>query len=1065
MKLIRIFLIITILSFGCETFAQLNTIGVPYTRKLNINSNGGGAQTFDAASDKNGVMYLANVNGLLVYDGTNWNTIKSSNKSSVQSLCIDDETGTVYVGAKNEFGYLSCTANGQYRYQSLINKIPESNSTFNAVGKIVSSKKEGVVFQTTNYLFVLKDDTINVISGQVQNTGFNSIFKTDDRIFAVHVLNGIKELVDGKFVDMPGTEAAGNQIEYLEYDGNGFTIIGAKGIFRFNGSECTKVDSEINQYGIDKVLKTHAGNYVFAVRDIGLLITDSDFRIIKTIELKKIIQKLFEDRNNLLWLCAKDDVYILDVYTPYTVFTDSITGIQGSIKSMLQVGDNLYLGAEAVYHTNISTLEPKEFTELRSDKGLTGMWSMDTINGQIIGGSNKGLFMIDSLNNFINIDKKDELRNIRKFRMPANNSNVIIGIGGQGISTYQRKGDRWEYRVGADPGPDNFQAYSRHMEMDEDGYIWVSDRSYGVFRLRFNATYDTVLSAEQFNSENGLPSDLDNYVFRADKGVVIATCDGIYKYSKDSCKMVEDTRLNKLFGGKKAFELMYNDHNGSIWVKHAVKKKKGDDEETEWLLEQYVIESDSSAKCISSQYQMYKNSIYSFGYIGDGKYIIGSNDRFILYDSKVSKDFMAPYKASIRKMENIDIDTVIFGGNLKDNIQPEIVLSYQHHNIRIIFGAAFYEHPEETKFNTYLENNDKDWSGFRSDNYKEYANLSPGTYTMHVIARNYYGVDSEEATITFRILPPWYLTNWAIAMYFVLLGLIIWLIVKMYTRKLVRDKQKLEQIVEERTAEIRDQNKLIMAQNKSITDSINYAKHIQTAMLPLDEKIAAALPEHFILFRPKDIVSGDYYWYAETDKYIIITAADCTGHGVPGAFMSMIGSQILTEIVGEGITSPDEILTNQNRRIRKALKQDTTENHDGMDMALCTINKETHLVEFAGAKNQLVVIKNGELTEYKADKQGIGGTQLYGDDFQYQKTAIEPDGNTWFYMFSDGYKDQFGGPSNGKFLIKRLRQLLMDIHEKSPEEQREILNTTIQDWIDQGKGEQTDDIILMGFRL
>ncbi|MBQ5512113.1 MAG: SpoIIE family protein phosphatase, partial [Bacteroidales bacterium] len=302
--------------------------------------------------------------------------------------------------------------------------------------------------------------------------------------------------------------------------------------------------------------------------------------------------------------------------------------------------------------------------------------------------------------------------------------------------------------------------------------------------------------------------------------------------------------------------------------------------------------------------------------------------------------------------------------------------------------------------------------------------------------------------------------------------LAIWLFVKAYTKKLIHDKEKLEKIVEERTAEIRKQSQLILekneeitAKNKEITDSIRYAQRIQTAMLPMEERIKAAIPDHFILFRPKDIVSGDYYWYAETEQSVIITAADCTGHGVPGAFMSMIGSQILTEIVADGITSPEKILTNQNRRIRKALKQETTANQDGMDMALCTIDKKTHLVEYAGAKNQLVVIQNGELTEYKADKQSIGGQQLYGDDFQYKKVAIQPDGNTWFYMFSDGYKDQFGGANNTKFLIKNLRALFMQIHNEPPAKQREILNETIEKWIKDGNTEQTDDIIIIGFKL
>ncbi len=1073
MKLIRILLIITILTFSYETFAQLNRVGMPYMRELQVAGHGGAKQSFDIAIDKYGKVFLANTSsGVFVFDGSNWTAIRPESQSTVLSICINEDTDSIYVGAYNDLGVLRNTQNNAYEFCSLVDTLPEHNQNFGKISNILYTRREGVVFQSPDYIFTLKDDSISVISGRKAEVGFSDIFKCGDRIFPIHPILGIRELKDGKLVELPGIEDAGVHIKYMCYsDGKIVMVNQDHGMVEYQDGKCKIVECEFSEFlkanaqHIDKALRTHDGNYVFAIRSVGLVVTDKNYNVIKTIKGKSKVHRLLEDRYNLLWVCEDADVKVIDLYSPYSYFPNSATGIIGSVKSMLRKDDNLYIGADAVYQSGLSNLSTESFRELKNDKGYTGIWSISNINNQIIGGSNRGLFLIDSLNNFINIDNINVSRNIFKVKSPEDRPDLIIGVGGtNGLSSYQRVGNTWQYRVGVDGGPDRFETQSRNIEIDEDGYYWVSHYSQGLYRLKFNSTYDTLVSAREFTMEDGLPSKTNNYIFRADKGICIATPDGIYRYSKEADSIVEDTRLNKVFGGKKAFDMIYY-NEGNLWVKHIITTRKGGSETKSWYLEQYVLTSDSTADCIYNQFLPFKSNIVSFGYIGDGKYVIGSGDRFTTYDQSISKDFSASYKALIHKIENLYTDTLIYGGNLVDGKRPKIVLPYEEHNIRITYAAAYYERPEDTKFNTYLENNDDSWTGFRSENYKEYPNLRPGTYTMHVIAQNCYGVESEEATITFQILPPWYLTKLAIVIYAILFGLLMWLIIIMYTKKLIRDKQNLEKIVEERTTEIRQQSQLIMAQNKSITDSINYAKHIQRAMLPLDEKIAGALPNHFILFRPKDIVSGDYYWFAETDKYIIITAADCTGHGVPGAFMSMIGSQILTEIVGEGITSPDLILTNQNRRIRKALKQDTTENHDGMDMALCTINKETHLVEFAGAKNQLVVIKNGELTEYKADKQGIGGSQLYGDDFQYKKTSIEPDGNTWFYMFSDGYKDQFGGPDNSKFLIKRLRQLLLDIHDKSPEEQRKILNDTIQEWIDAGKGEQTDDIILMGFKL
>jgi serine phosphatase RsbU (regulator of sigma subunit) len=266
---------------------------------------------------------------------------------------------------------------------------------------------------------------------------------------------------------------------------------------------------------------------------------------------------------------------------------------------------------------------------------------------------------------------------------------------------------------------------------------------------------------------------------------------------------------------------------------------------------------------------------------------------------------------------------------------------------------------------------------------------------------------------------------------------------------LFRSFRKTKQLNEKINAineEMRVQSEEIRVKNDEIMDGISYASIIQFAAMPSVAEMKHTFGDCLVYLSARNVVSGDFYWASEdvSGRYKLLAVGDCTGHGVPGAFMSMIGSQILTEIVADGITSPEKILTNQNRRIRKALKQETTANQDGMDMALCTIDKKTHLVEYSGAKNQLVVIQNGELTEYKADKQSIGGQQLYGDDFQYMKVAIQPDGNTWFYMFSDGYKDQFGGPNNTKFLIKNLRALLMQIHNEPPAKQREILNDTIE---------------------
>ncbi len=295
----------------------------------------------------------------------------------------------------------------------------------------------------------------------------------------------------------------------------------------------------------------------------------------------------------------------------------------------------------------------------------------------------------------------------------------------------------------------------------------------------------------------------------------------------------------------------------------------------------------------------------------------------------------------------------------------------------------------------------------------------------------------------------------------ILIGIILFLLYrsKQKTNKIISHKNML---LSEQNIQIGNQKKEIELKNKNLTDSIVYAKRIQDAMLSDVKKLNEYLDDSFILFKPKDIVSGDFYWFGQKDNKFIIAAIDCTGHGVPGAFMSMLGNSFLNQIVFNlGITSPEIILDKLSSEVQIALKQAETNNQDGMDMALCTIDLKTRSLEFAGAKNPLVIIQIGEAERIKGDRLPIGIS--YGKETSFRKHLIDTKKPSYFYMFSDGYADQFGGPENNKFMIKRLENLLLEIHEKPMETQREILDTTICEWMKDE--DQIDDILVVGFKL
>lgn len=260
-------------------------------------------------------------------------------------------------------------------------------------------------------------------------------------------------------------------------------------------------------------------------------------------------------------------------------------------------------------------------------------------------------------------------------------------------------------------------------------------------------------------------------------------------------------------------------------------------------------------------------------------------------------------------------------------------------------------------------------------------------------------------------------------------------------------------------------NKRIDLQNKNIKSSINYAKRIQEAMLPKKEVQESLLKNSFILFKPRDVVSGDFYWFSplnDDGSDLVFGAIDCTGHGVPGAFMSMIGMNCLNSIVNRGVVHTNRILELLHQDIRSALQQDVTGNNDGMDLSLCIYRDAAKVLEFSGAKSPLVYVQDGTLHQIKGDIHSIGGSRSKNAQ-RYKKHSIPIDRPTMVYLFTDGYRDQFGGEENQKFMGKRFLNLLREIHHLPMQDQFSILNRTFDDW--KGSGEQTDDVLVMGVLL
>lgn len=276
------------------------------------------------------------------------------------------------------------------------------------------------------------------------------------------------------------------------------------------------------------------------------------------------------------------------------------------------------------------------------------------------------------------------------------------------------------------------------------------------------------------------------------------------------------------------------------------------------------------------------------------------------------------------------------------------------------------------------------------------------------------------------------------------------------TRKLLKEKEQALKVIEVQKVELE-------LKDKNITDSLIYAQRIQEALLPSESYFRKHFTDSFILFKPKNIVSGDFYWIGEKDEKVFVVAADCTGHGVPGALMSMIGLNIIETTINEdNIEMPSRILAVMNKALEKTFSREKnigTIIRDGMDIGLCVIDRKRKKLKYAGAFFPLYLIREGNLVETAADKIIIG---MNPDELPYTDHEIDLLDDDIFYIFSDGYVDQFGGTENKKFMYRRFRYLLMSIHGFPVEDQKSILDENIKTWM--GTNEQVDDMMVIGFR-
>ncbi len=612
-----------------------------------------------------------------------------------------------------------------------------------------------------------------------------------------------------------------------------------------------------------------------------------------------------------------------------------------------------------------------------------------------------------------------------------------------------------------------------HIFHDNKKIVWISTQK-GLYSFNgkylTNITINKTLSEEHINSV--IQDNKNNYW--------IATKEGLFFYN---LKETEKIDMSKGLISDNIFSLTIDKTGDFLFI--------GSDQGLDkFNLKKYY----DSKKIEIRHYGKYEGFLgidcnRNANYIDSlGRIWIGTVDGITMYNPELDKlNNIKPttYITNILyNLEKFDWTPYCDYIDSATGLPVNLILPYDKNHITFKFSANSLTAPEKVLYQYMMQGIDTIWYKPMSKSDADFPTLPPGKYTFKVKACNNDGLWNEvPTTFSFEISPPWYFTWWFIVSVAIAIIILIFVYIKYREAALRRDKLRLEKTVKERTHEVVKQKEIVEQKNKDITDSINYAKNIQEAVLPTIDEIYKYFPESFLLYKPRDIVSGDFYWISHRNNKTYFAIADCTGHGVPGAFMSMLGIAFLDEIIGTNSSINASNMLNQLREnvilsLRQTGKQG--ESKDGMDISLIIFDADKQEIEFAGANNPIYIVKklkveslkdekqltennklsnfkNLELYELKGDSMPIG-VHIRQQSFNSQTYKIEE--NDSIYMFSDGYADQFGGPLGKKFKYKQLKELLLKINHLPMPEQKLILLNTMIEW--RGKEPQIDDIIISG---
>lgn len=1039
--------------FCCALWANSQTY---YLENYSVRQGLPNSKVYDLLQDENGYIWLATPSGLSRFDGESFSPYglqEGLDESSVRALFLDRQS-RLWVGFENGKVFVKDHDHFKLVLSDTINSKGE-------VSDITQNQKGQIFIATIGAGLYLVDNPLEKTQSIRHFQGKDGI---DPRIFKATGAH------DGRVFFATSVD-----MKYMMADTIKFDYYRPDGFPRFFLTTCMLEDQHQNLW---------IGKY-----NGGLYKQDAQTGIFQFYDHRdglanNWVSTIFEDSKGRIWVGTWGGGVSLIQDDSIQMNFNEKNGLVGlNIQKITEDSEgNIYI---ATHENGFYIFKGKQFKSMTEENGLpnTQIWDIcQTSNDQVFLATNKGIVELKfspsgkiTLSQVFTQDNDKLISNkIRKLESDSE-GNIWIGTNLSGIQKYNTHTNKFDFDYILNSNLPKTKVIHDLQVVDDELYIATLD---GLINHEIKTKKNHGITQTNGLSDN----DISTLYLGKNKRLWVGIRNGGVNFIDQNNEI---TYLKKTAGISPI--CFTEDNKGNLWVGtfKGVFKLVDDSliqivDERSGLLSNYVsvlhfiddkrliIGSNNglniyyleSGKIIHYNknvgYTGIETKTNSFLDRGDGILLFGTTGGLMIYDSKTQdRKLMEPYVHITKMRVNMQ----------EQEMHEDAVYPYDQNSFSFNYHAISLTNQPDLEYKVMLKGQDIEWREATQNQNISFSQLPPGKYEFLVKAITFDGVENEiPVSYSFKIKPPFWETWWFISssLLIIIASTVFGVRYRIYLLK--KEKKVLEQKVVDRTKEISQKNEQLAEKNKHITDSINYARRIQYATMRPEEHLISLYPQAFILYIPKDIVSGDFYWYVKKGKQLIVAAADCTGHGVPGAFMSMLGIAYLNEIVGRmnKFVSSD-ILEKLRANVIGALHQSDSADtaKDGMDIALMIYDTDSNRMQFSGAYNPMYLIRNGEMTEYKGDRMPIGVHSRDKEPFTNHEVDLLP--GDQLFIFTDGYADQFGGPKGKKMNYKRFKNMLLENSNLPLIDQRTHLLENFTQW--KGKQEQLDDVLVISIKV